>query len=1002
MSRLISNFQQEYQKLNLEQKQAVDTIEGPVIVIAGAGTGKTQTISLRIAKILLETQVNPENILALTYTESGVASMRQRLISLIGPTAFSLKLHTFHSFCNELVLIDPESFGLSPQSTSASDLERIDLIRQCIDLLPVNSRLKPWGDTYYYEKDIATAIQTLKREAFSPEKFQELIAAHQKSLDNLLPFYDYLKSLRASPKTETAFTNFWEKFSPPPSLLQSLLDQQFFLKQNGFFTTPGQFKSALTDIFEDLIAYLPKHRELQLIYTNYQKKMTEIFRYDYDDMISLVLNRLQNDNYYRQSLQEKYNYILVDEYQDTNSAQNEIIYKLCPKESPNIFVVGDDSQSIFRFQGAALENIYQFYKHFSPEVTTITLKDNYRSQAHILAISQSLISKNTTRIENLIPTINKNLNAKSLFPKSPIKVVTIPSPVEEAYWIVEKIKNLLSTGVLPRDISIITRRNQDARDICQYLDNQNLPYFLESGQNILTDGYINSLFLVFKAILSPDKQNLTYLYALKAPTQDLFNFTHQGQESPALEKINKKIGFSQKDIARYHPHTAFLKILKRFHLFSQNYLNLVKLKTLSQEFQALSSNKSFSEIVNYLLILQQTGTELKSEVSEAFKSDKIRIMTAHKAKGQEFEHVFILSANDTIWGNTQDRNKIKLPPGILALGSNSLNAGDKNEDERRLFYVALTRAKKELFITSSATPSLFISEINPDLVEKINPEPQPLTALSQYFNFSIPSQLNQDFQTHLTRYLKENYLLTATDVNSYLRCPFCFYYEKIIKIPTQKSKHVLLGTAIHFALSRYYRNKLDQAGLLQAFKSSLTPFKFPNNSEYEEALIKGEGILTDYFEKIKNQSFHRVQVEHNFRSENLTIQGVPVTGNIDKITYNADKITICDFKTGNPDDSSRRPDYERQLLFYYLLFQQSRRFLKKPNTLMIEYVEKSKYTHKFKDLIIPINSEKLEEVKTIIQSVYSDIISLKFQQLGSKCQDPHQFHSFFPTNFKLS
>ena len=987
---LIKTFNEYYAKLNLEQKQAVDTIEGPVIVIAGAGTGKTQTIALRIAKILLETQVNPSNILCLTFTDSGVVAMRNRLISIIGATAYQIRLHTFHSFCNELVLGDPEVFGIHPASQPATTLEKTEIIRSCIDTLATSSKLKPWGEPYLYERDIFSQIQTLKREGVSANNFLELLTNHLTALEKLTSFYEYLKSIRATSKAEAGILEKWVEFSNIQSLLTNQIQRQFTLNQNGFFAKTADFKGALVEIFEDLQGQLPKLFELQKIYLNYQKKLIEISRYDYDDMILLVQKKFSENKNYLQTLQEQIQYILVDEYQDTNTAQNDIIYSLGGDVNKNIFAVGDDDQSIFRFQGASLENIYAFYKKYNPVV--ITLKHNYRSQPHVLTSAHSVINNNQNRIANLIESIDKTLTPSSGYDPSPINIIKCDTLEQEYFWISKKIRWLLQSKISPTEIAVLTRNNKQAEELSYFFKSENISFFLENGQDIFKSDYINQILHILITSCNPSDINTAKLYAILSTTKDIFEFTHEKIKSEQIKKIDKKLSWSQKDIASFHPHTAFLKILKRFNRFDTDYQRLAFLKTLSDEFLELSKTKTFSEILDIFSSQVKNNIGLNSSLPEEFKKDKVRIMTAHKSKGLEFQHVFIVGAQDKVWGNTRDLSKLRLPVGILPL-TTGLNAGDQNEDDRRLFYVALTRAKHQIYISYVGTPSVFIAEIAPQVIENVVQDNTHLNALLAYFTPVSTISILPTYTDNLKNYLKNNYVLTATDINSYLHCPHCFYCEKILRLPTPRSKHVLYGTAIHNTLSQFYRQPgLTQSGLIEIFKSQLEAYKFPSQLDYQESLERGEAILNKFYYQLVSQHTQKVVVDYNFSKEHINFENIPITGKIDKISYIDNKIIITDFKTGNPDDYTKHLDYKRQLLFYYLLSTLSKRLNPKPTDIQIEYVEPSKKTDKFNVKIFEIKDDDLKYLQQEIKIIYDKIINLDFGYKGKDCKNTNKFH----------
>ncbi|TWW09024.1 hypothetical protein E3A20_18450, partial [Planctomyces bekefii] len=354
------NFRTLYSQLNPAQKQAVDSIEGPVMVIAGPGTGKTQILAMRIARILADPdlQVNPSNILCLTFTESATVAMRKRLISIIGPTAYQIRIHTFHSFCNEVIKENSDKFFYADQIT---DLQKIQAMTGFIEALDVESPLKPFGDKFFYRKELLSVIQTLKRESITPQMLMEITleieSFIQKNYDDIIAFVSrHAKSLK-----DEDCDLFLEKIhvknpeSPFAIMFQDFRDQNEKI---------SDFKSKIKSFVENAEKDSPKHKELVKIYEQYQNFLAVNKIYDFEDMILRVVNLFKLDSELLARYQEQFQYILVDEYQDTNGAQNELVSLLLSfyQENPNIFVVGDDDQSIFRFQGASLENIIRFYR----------------------------------------------------------------------------------------------------------------------------------------------------------------------------------------------------------------------------------------------------------------------------------------------------------------------------------------------------------------------------------------------------------------------------------------------------------------------------------------------------------------------------------------------------------------------------------------------------------------------------------------------------------------
>ena len=316
---LRDRFREEYRKLNDQQKLAVDSIDGPVMVIAGPGTGKTQILAARIGKILLETDTAPGNILCLTYTDAGAIAMRRRLLSFIGPDAYKVHIHTFHSFCNDII---QENLPLFEKTVldPISELERIQLFKVLIDGWPKNHPLKRYrGDVYYEMNNMQSLFSTMKREGWTPEFINRKVD-------------EYLKGL---PEKD-----------------------DFIAKRATREYKKGDVR---TDRIAEETERMDKLRAAVAEFQPFQELMRRRNRYDFDDMINWVIRAFEENKDLLATYQERYQYILVDEYQDTSGSQNRLVNLLIGYwDQPNVFVVGDDDQSIYRFQGANVENMLEF------------------------------------------------------------------------------------------------------------------------------------------------------------------------------------------------------------------------------------------------------------------------------------------------------------------------------------------------------------------------------------------------------------------------------------------------------------------------------------------------------------------------------------------------------------------------------------------------------------------------------------------------------------------
>jgi len=1056
-----TKFRQEYLRLNPEQKEAVDTIEGPVMLIAGAGTGKTQTIALRVANILNKTQTPPLAILCLTFTESASANMRQRLLDIIGPLANQVKIHTFHSFCNDIIKNNLDQFIFAKDMEALEEIEKIKIIQQLIESLPNNSVLRPWGDHFFYQRSIISNIQTLKRENISPQKLKKLIQNQQDFLKKSSLQYEKLKSLRASKTLES------ELFEVLGSLLKIDLSKSLkFLfsyhsqlyKNNFYISGPAKnpavnFKNALIKIFDNLKKQIPKQLDLQIIYKKYQQALKQTGYYDFDDMILFVLDKFKKDKNFLLSIQEQYQYILVDEYQDTNSSQSQILEHLSSYfDNPNLFVVGDDDQSIFRFQGACLENLLNFYNEHQPNLKLIILKNNYRSHQLILDSSNSVISNNQNRITNFIKDTDKSLISKKDYDPDPVNLFSADSNLEENYFIVSKIQKLIESKVDPSQIAILYRNNADSKNLSELLNQVKIPHTISSNTNLLDSQEIVWILNLLQYISNPTDDTLLFhilnfdflkinafdlikifrfSYSQKILLLDLISNSKQLKKiTPTLKKdtfkklikFSRKFAKSQKLSHNINLDRFFIKILNDFSLlkyfFSQDnrFQLLQNINILYNQIKSdINKNPclSLSSFLQKIEIYQENNINISSGVEEnSSENNSVRLMTVHKAKGLEFEHVFLYKCRDNKWGNARNPNFLPLPLGVL---KNELGtvATSENEDERRLFYVALTRAKKQIYISYSQKsdtdhnqiPSQFISEINPKLIEKVSlPKNSYQGSLSLLFTPNHRQlEMATESQNYLKNYLKNNYKFTITNLNSYLRCPFCFYCNTISRIPMPKNKHMSFGTAIHASLAYLYQSPQEPLSqILNIFSLSLKKENLPKQ-EHQESLQKGKQALTDYYNFYSPGINSNCLVEHSFSRYNIHLNDIPITGKIDKIEILDSKkgdltnVKVVDFKTGNPDSYSSKDDYFRQLVFYKILIDNTFNLKYNVESGIIDYVQKSKKTDKFVKKEFTITDKDVNELTELIKQTYTKILSLDFFTINTKCKDNQKLHKLIRT-----
>ena len=935
-------FKKELNKLNPEQRTAVEAIEGPVMVIAGPGTGKTQILTLRIANILAKTDAAPENILALTFTEAAAANMRRRLVVLIGSAGYYVDISTFHGFCNRLISNYPENFERIIGSKNINSAGQITLIREIIE----NTRLKhlkPLGDKFYYAAEILSTIKKLKNEGLTPNEFKKKLAADKPPVSRA---YD---RMLAAPTEKT----------------------------------------------------LDRRVELATVYQKYQQELARRKLYDFDDMILETVSALQKNQDFLLDLQEKYQYILVDEHQDTNGTQNKVLELLAGYDtSPNLFAVGDEKQAIFRFQGASLENFLFFKKKF-PAAKIIELKNNYRSTQNILDASDHLIRHNTAVLSVSV------LKAAAQPAGRKIKIAAAAD--EECFFIAGKIKELIESGSKPQEIAVIYRENKDAAPLAEALERRGIAFGVESDENILENTDIKKINALLAAIHNfPVAEHLApalHLDFLDLDPLEIYSWLESKKESPLVLGAIQKIG-QWKKLSFNLSFPKFFETVIKDSGFLKNILNQAdyadKIKRLNTLFNEIKKsarenhNYSLKDYLNYLVVLKEHNLPLQTKIAAA--TNRVRLMTAHRAKGLEFETVFIIGAYNGHWGNKRKPDYFGLAELISAPGDL-----DKNEDERRLFYMALTRAKKNIFVTYAQTsaegreqvPCQFIDEIRPDLKEETPISTAPLQGLALENPGPSLGKLDKPGNDEKS-FVREMFLkrgLSPTSLNNYLACPWRFFYVNLLQIPQTPSRHQIYGTAKHYALQKFFEAATPNHKLLiNRFAENLKQHPLAP-ADYQALHQKGKESLIAYHNFYKNQWNYNTVNEFKISGVEFPVgkEKIRLAGKLDKLEIlngtkrDKGEVMVVDYKTSKPQSrnwilgktKNSAGDYFRQLVFYKLLLDMLPKRKFDMSAGMIDFTE-SDEKGRFKKETFEITPADLSDLKDLISKSVDEILNLKF------------------------
>lgn len=1055
----MSQFEEEYKRLNKKQREAVEAIDGPVLVVAGPGTGKTQLLSMRVANILRKTDAHPSNILCLTFTNKAAANMRDRLYKLAGPDSRGVVVRTFHSFAGEIMNSYPDYFWSGARLSVAPDAVQLEIIQSTLANLPLDNPLaSTFAGAFTQLSAVQEALKLAKEAGLTPEELRNIIKKNIAYIDKIEPLLVDILTPSLNYKNLTKLQDDISKIPEQKLETESLLlplstsikeSLEFALAEDegtGKATNCGKWKSSWIQTIDGKKAM---HKErarnqwwltLADVYENYREQMHERGYYDYSDMMIEVLIQIEQNPDMLADIQEQFQYVLIDEFQDTNAAQLKLAHLIADHYSannkPNLMAVGDDDQSIFAFNGAELNNMLGFQRSYG-DTKLIVLEANYRSTQEVLNTARGIIELAEDRLTKRETTITKNLTAQNPpEEKSRIEHLRYPTRQHQHIAIAKRVKEIWQTE--DGTIAVLARKHESLKQLAGILRKEKVPIVYERQSNVLEHEAVKLVYTIAQtavAISEGNKNavNLHLSQLLRAPmweispktlwqlavnnyaTPDWLTSLLDSKDSrlsnigdwltwlsrsshnlPVTISLEYILGLKESQYFRGPFRDYYLSLRPASSAYLETLSAIEILRGLANEF-ATAREASLSDFVKFIELNLSTDRVIADESWFMSGQKAVHLLTIHKAKGLEFDNVFIIDTTEDMWRPKAGKRK---SPANLKLQSYF----DKYDDFVRLLYVGASRAKSTLIYTSyfaddkgqEILPTPLLSTLPATMIE------QPkITAVETLENDIIwPVLDNKDEKTVLTPRL-ERFYLSPSSLIDFLNVaesgPRNFKERHLLRLPTERSPQGSYGTAIHAALETAQRlintSELKLEPVLDRFEQTLLEQHMPP-LEFEQYLAKGESLLTRLI-KDKQLDLPKGSLTEQ-KLKDILIDDARLGGNLDSI-YISDKneLIITDFKTGKALSSFDTKDktkavkawrHKTQLIFYSLLAKNSKRFDKaKKISGRMMYLEAEKYSQI--ELGYEPTDEDLAKIAKLSVAVWKRIINLDFPDTDTYSKD---------------
>jgi DNA helicase-2/ATP-dependent DNA helicase PcrA len=890
--------------LNKEQVQAVTHGNGPLLIIAGAGTGKTRMITQRIAWLINQGLAKTDEILALTFTDKAAKQMQERVDILMPYGYTDIWISTFHAFGDRILRENALVAGLNPD---------FKVLAQS-------------GAAVFFREHLFEFALNYYRPLAEPTRFIEaLILFFSRAKDEDISAREYLKYA-----------------------------QDFMIK----------VKAGPQDKANEELAV--QQMEVAAAYVKYQELLAKEGLVDFGNQFYLSLQLLREHPLILQNYQKQFKYILVDEFQDTNFAQFQIV-KLLAGSVKNLTVVADDDQCIYRWRGAAYSNVLNFIQEY-PKAERITLIQNYRSTQPILDSSYQLIQYNNPERFEVKAKIDKHLIGMTKEGPQPVHL-QFDAHSAEADNVSKIIQDKVSLGKFKyRDFAILVRSNSDAQGFIQSLNMQNIPWQFSGNQGLYGRGEVKLCINFLRVIANPsDSLSLYYLVSSEVYKLNLVDLTlcnhftrrrnrtlydvfNDLEKIPELSQIQdetkEKIKQVLSDIEKFLQvsrdettgrllygfltDTSYLKFLTHNPSLEKEIKiqNIAKFFNQVRDFELVAKEDRVISFIRHLNLLIESGDDPPT-VEADLDQDAVNILTIHKAKGLEFRVVFLVSLVQGKFPLPRRSQQIALPDCLI---KEVLPTGDFHiQEERRLFYVGMTRAKVELYLTSAEDyGGKRLRKVSQFVLEALGKQPEvdaekkKTSSLESIARFAPAKELPKS----AAQKIPEGKLVSLSyyQIDDYLTCPLKYKYVNILRVPIMEHHTVIYGRAMHEAVSQYLLRKLNGAKvamdeLLDCFEANFDPQGFLDLCHQQERFRIGREALAGFYKDEESRKSIPKFIEKDF---SFVIGDNKITGRFDRIDMEQDGAVIMDFKTSaikTQKDADKRVKESKQLALYALAYQ---------------------------------------------------------------------------------